>query len=104
MRKEPALKLKKSPLVFVLSQVRFSPILKMENYVPDIQEDLRKQGFPRYKKEDIQQVSFGGPDIRAERDNRWVFSSRDQTEAIVLAPTFVVYETTNYDVFETFVS
>ena len=58
-RKEPALKLERSPLVFVLSQVRFPAVLKIEDHVPDIQEALRKLGFPRYSKEDIQRFSFG---------------------------------------------
>jgi uncharacterized protein (TIGR04255 family) len=104
MRKEPSLKLEQSPLVFVLSQVRFPAILKMRDHVPDIQEALRQTGFPRYSKEDIQQVTFafGEPEIKAERDTRWVFANRNRTEAVVLATSFVMYETSDYDVFETF--
>jgi len=102
MRKEPPLKLERSPLVFVLSQVRFPALLKMADYVPDIQESLRDDGFSRFAKEDIQQVAFGGPELKTERDTRWVFPSRDCSEAVVLAPSFVVYETSKYDVFETF--
>jgi len=101
-RKEPALKLERSPLVFVLSQVRFPAVLKMEDHVPDIQEALRKQDFPRYNKEDIQQVTFGGTELKAERDKRWVFASRSRREAVILSSNFVVYETSDYDVFETF--
>lgn len=102
-RKEAALKLDRSPLVFVLSQVRFPAFLNMEKSVPDIQEALRKLGLPRYSQEDIQQVSFAGPEIKAaEREKRWVFSNRNQDEAVVLTTTFVVYQTTQYDVFETF--
>lgn len=105
MRREgPPLKLQRSPLVYVLSQVRFPAILKMDTHLPDIQEDLRRTGFVRYNKEDIQQVVFGGPEVRAEHGTRWVFSSRDRSEAVVLAPGFVVYETSKYDVFETFSS
>lgn len=102
MRKEPALKLERSPLVFVLSQVRFPALLKMADYLPDIQESLRQDGFSHFAKEDIQQVTFGGPEIKAERDIRWVFAARDRSEAVILAPSFVVYETSRYDVFETF--
>ncbi|HED12157.1 MAG TPA: TIGR04255 family protein [Gammaproteobacteria bacterium] len=101
-RKEPALKLERSPLAFVLSQVRFPAVLKMEDRVPDIQEALRKQDFPRYNKEDIQQVTFSGNELKAERDKRWVFVSRSRHEAVILSSNFVVYETSDYDVFETF--
>ena len=41
MRTEPALKLERSPLILVLSQIRFSPVLKMADFVPDIQEKMR---------------------------------------------------------------
>jgi len=102
-RKEPALKLERSPLVFVLSQVRFPAFLNLEKSVPDIQEALRKYDLPRYSKEDIQQISFAGPEVKAERDKRWVFASRSRHEAVVLSTTFVVYETSDYDVFETFI-
>jgi len=101
-RKQPTLKLERSPLIFVLTQVRFSPQLKMEKYVPDIQEMLAKQGFPRNKKEVVQQFSFDGVEPKGERDTRWVFSSRNLREAVVLSSTFLVYETSDYDVFETF--
>lgn len=101
-RKEPALKLERSPLVFVLSQVRFPAVLKIEDHVPDIQEALRKLGFPRYSKEDIQQFSFGPAEQKLERDKRWVFVSRNRHEGVVLSSNFVVYETSDYDVFETF--
>jgi len=102
MRKEPPLKLERSPLVFVLSQIRFPALLKMADYLPEIQESLRQDGFSRFAKEDIQEVTFGGPSIKAERDIRWVFAARDRSDAVLLAPSFVVYETTRYDVFETF--
>ena len=36
----PPLKLSKSPLVLVLCQVRFTPILAMADYVPRIQDHL----------------------------------------------------------------
>ena len=102
MRKQPALKLERSPLVLVLSQIRFPAVLKMHEYIETIQDALRGQGFQRFEEEQVQQVTFGGPAPKVEQGKRWVFSSRNKTEAVVLAPAFVVYETTRYDVFETF--
>jgi uncharacterized protein (TIGR04255 family) len=103
MRKQPALKLERSPLVLVLSQIRFPAVLKMHQHIEAIQDALRGQRFQRFEEEQIQQVTFGGPAPKVEQGKRWVFSTRDKTEAVVLAPAFVVYETSNYDVFETFV-
>ncbi len=102
MRKEPGLKLKRPPLIFVLVQVRFPTYLKMSQHMPDIQESLRAVGFNRYDEELTQQVIFG-PEIKTESGRRWVCASRDRHEAAVLTSDFVVYETTRYDVFETFV-
>jgi len=102
MRRTPALKLERSPLVFVLSQVRFPALLKMGDYVPDIQEFLRNDGFLRFERAKIQQAIFDSQEVKFESDVRWVFADRSRSEAVVLSPSFVVYETTKYDVFRTF--
>ena len=44
-------------------------------------------------------MKFTGAEVKAEQANRWV---RVQTAAVIIAPDFVVYETSSYDVFETF--
>lgn len=41
MRSTPALKLERSPLVLVLSQVRFPALLSMSEHVAEIQTRLR---------------------------------------------------------------
>lgn len=102
MRKKPALKLHKSPLILVLAQVRFAPVLLIKEYIPAIQDELRRQKYSDYRAEQIQQVRFTGAEVKAEQTNRWVFASRDRREAVIIAPDFVVCETSNYDVFETF--
>ena len=48
-RSRPPLKLHKSPLVMVLAQVRISHVAKMGDYVDDVQERLRRSGFPRFE-------------------------------------------------------
>lgn len=101
MRTETGLKLERSPLQFVLIQVRFSPVTAMREYVPPFQDKLRKSGFPGHNKEKIQQVTFG-PEPGVETSTRWSFVSRDKREGVVLTEDFVVYETTRYDIFETF--
>ena len=57
--KKQSVKLPRAPLIFVLAQVRFNPVLKMESYVPDIQEYLRHHEFPRYRLENIQNIMIG---------------------------------------------
>ena len=103
MRKEPPLKLERSPLVFVLTQVRFPALLSMEEHVAVIQAGLRGQGYTRFSEERIQQVAFGGGDVKTSFNTRWAYPNRARTEAVILAPSFIVYETSDYDVFDTFV-
>ena len=38
--------LKRAPVVYILMQLRFAPILAMAKYVPDIQDALRRSGLP----------------------------------------------------------
>ena len=101
MRQKAGSKLERSPLQLVLVQVRFSPVAAMREYVPNFQDQLRKAGFPGFDKEQIQQVTFG-PEPTTETTTRWVFSSRDKKEAVVLTDDFVVYEVSNYGLFESF--
>ena len=49
----------------------------------------------------MQQVIFG-PEPTAETSTRWCFVSRDKRESVVLTDDFIVYETTSYEVFDTF--
>ena len=102
MRQKPGLKLERSPLQLVLIQVRFSPVTAMRDYVPPFQEKLRKSGFPRFNEEKIQKVTLGAEEPEIESTTRWCFVSREKHEAVVLTRDFVVYETTRYNIFESF--
>jgi uncharacterized protein (TIGR04255 family) len=39
-------KMKSAPVYYVIVQVRFNPILSLDTYAAQIQERLRKEGFP----------------------------------------------------------
>ena len=101
-RSQPALKLAHSPLVLALAQVKISPVLQMQEYVPGIQERLRRDGFPHFRENVVQEVRFG-PEIKTSARQRWVFSNKAQTETVVLASDFVALECSRYDVFEDFI-
>lgn len=97
------LKLTKSPLVIVLGQVRISPVLQMETYIPQIQERLRHKGYPVFRPSKIQEFNIL-PDGKAQvaSTDRWIFAEKDRRTAVVIAPDFVVLETSRYDVFDAF--
>lgn len=101
-RTSPALRLKNSPLVYVLAQVAISPILSMQDYIPPIQERLRRKGYIKYKHTPTQEIILGSQ-IQVASSDRWVFSNKDEQEAVIISPQYIVLETTKYDVFDTFV-
>ncbi|MEH1996981.1 TIGR04255 family protein [Nostoc sp.] len=101
-RTSPALRLQRSPLVYVLAQIVISPILSMQDYIPAIQERLRNKGYIKYKNIPTQEIILA-PQIQITSINRWFFSNKNDEEAVIISPYFIVFETTNYDVFDTFV-
>lgn len=103
VRDSEPLYLLKSPLIYVLAQVAISPVLSMARFVPDIQERLRRSGYVRFFPQESQQLVLG-LELNVQKSIRWIFSNKENTEAIVLSPNFVVLETTRYDRFETFIA
>lgn len=88
----------------VLAQVRFSPVLKMRDFVPEIQEGLRKRGFPGYEKRLTHEISFNSGQLEVENFDRWHFSSRDSRLAISLTQSFVLLASSRYDRFDDFIN
>jgi uncharacterized protein (TIGR04255 family) len=104
-RTQPPLKLRNSPLVLVLAQTRFSSVLQMEKYVPEIQERLRKGGFPRFSRQQVQQVIIGPQmNTQVQAATRWLFANADNDCGVLLTPDYLLLQATSYDTFEPFVS
>ncbi|MCD4747822.1 MAG: TIGR04255 family protein [Thermoanaerobaculales bacterium] len=95
------MKLRNSPLVMVLAQVRFAPVLKMADYVPAIQEKLRRNGYPRFGSQKIREIALG-PQPEVRQAQRWLFANKENNESVVLSNDFIVLETSRYTVFEDF--
>ena len=103
MRKGPKRTLGNSPLVLVLAQVRFSPLLAMGDYIARIQDRLRVTGYPINATAQYQEVTFSqrGVPAAAQRAH-WEFLSKDCTTSVIVNEGFVVVQTTAYDSFENF--
>lgn len=99
----PPLKLSKSPLVLVLCQVRFTPILAIADYVPRIQDRLRKRGYPHVRSAPAQDLVFSPSGPQVTQRPRWMLQDKSLTLSIILAENFVAFETTAYGVFDEFV-
>jgi uncharacterized protein (TIGR04255 family) len=95
--------LSKQPLVLVLGQVRFSPVRQMGDYLPAIQEDLRRAGFPIERAGKIQQLQIGPSQVGFVEQERWEYRSKDESTSILVLQDAVVLQTSAYRRFEDFV-
>ncbi len=101
-RHQPPLALNTNPLVFALGQVVISPVLRMNDYVPEVQERFRREGFPRFSRLETHQLRLTGDQSELVRDIRWAFADRANRTAVVLSPNFLVLEQTTYTTFDAF--
>ena len=75
----------------------------MESYIPEIQERLRKTGYPRYERLDLQAVRLEPGSIpRMHADTRWQFINRDRTGLVSINTNSIVLERSEYTSFDDF--
>ena len=103
-------KMSNAPIYFALAQVRFNTILALEQYLPVIQDGLRKSGYPDFEKGfvGIINLSFGqerppsGNVPSMQPQARYSFYNLEKTSGFILDQSMMTFQTTEYDVFETF--
>jgi uncharacterized protein (TIGR04255 family) len=98
------LQLKKAPVILVLAQIRFTPFLKMSAHIVDIQDEMRKKGFPLFNEEQALIAGPGGPVNTSRPRYLWIFSNTKRTQSVILTESFVVLETNEYDIFASFLN
>lgn len=94
--------LSKQPLVLVLCQVRFSPVRKMGEYIPEIQEEFRRHGLPIESAGKIQQLAITASGIQSIQQERWEYRTKDEKWSVAVMQDSVVLLTTAYERFEGF--
>jgi len=101
-RKRTALILPQSPLVFVLGAVQFDPVLAIEDYIPDIQESLRKNGFPKVRTRMIPHriVKTEDSKLLTEAKKQWDFHDPANRTSILVDQDAVAVQTTAYSAYE----
>jgi len=102
-RSAPALHLPQSPLILVLAQVRIAPVLSVESKIPAIQEQLRKNGFPRINERELR-MEKRHPDgtQEVETKRQWEFIDKDLTRSVLIDQDSLTYQVTHYKLFEQF--
>ena len=98
--------LKNPPVYFTVVQARFNAILKMAEYLPGIQDGLRKTGFPAFKQQSgiALQIALqdGQPTPTPVPHEQFVFASADQRHSFVLGSDALTLQSTDYGTFESF--
>lgn len=94
--------LRQQPLVLVLCQVRFSPVRKMGDYIPGIQEAFRRHDFPIERAGKIQQLTITPDGVHVVEQERWEYRTRDERWSVTVLQDSVVLQTTAYERFEGF--
>jgi uncharacterized protein (TIGR04255 family) len=103
-------KMTRAPVFVVIVQTRFNAILALESYVPVIQDKLRLQGFPDTQRSVLATFNLnvanvgaaGQPQVPVSQVARYTFSNIERTAGFTLDQSALSFQTTNYDVFETF--
>ncbi|OFV96490.1 MAG: hypothetical protein A3F68_09820 [Acidobacteria bacterium RIFCSPLOWO2_12_FULL_54_10] len=104
-------KMKNAPVYFTVAQVRHNPVLRLGSYAPDIQDRMRKAGYPDFKKEVFMAISLmpqngdksQSHDPVVDQVERLMFFSMDSTRGFVVEKNALSFHTTDYDTFETFI-
>lgn len=105
-RTVPPLKLLRSPLIFVLAQVKISPVVAIEEKIPSLQESLRKRGYPRFAVRELR-PAMQGPDGQIQQmpaQKQWEFIDKESYSSVLVDSDGISYQVTKYDSFETFMS
>lgn len=102
-----------APVYFVIAQVRHNLVLSLNTYAPEIQERMRKAGYPDYRpgksvvfnfiQHRLEEPSLQQSPV-SETLDRHVFLSKDGSHGFILEQGALSFQTTEYDTFETFSS
>lgn len=89
------------PLLFVLAEFRFTEIMSMDKYFPDIQ-DIMRQTFPFFEEQTLQEVNVSPDGMQMNQSKQWVFIGKNKKNAVLLNHKRLVFITSNYERFDGF--
>jgi len=72
----------------------------MSDYIPAIQEEFRRQGFPIERAGKIQQLTISPAGVQAVEQERWEYRTKDEAWSVLVLQDSVVLQTTGYQRFE----
>lgn len=96
-------KLNKQPLLFVLAEFRFPVIMKMEGFIPELQDRFRAK-LPYFEEELSQEVKLQPQGIEVSSSKQWSFIDKERKHSIVINQSRIICISSDYDRFEGFSS
>lgn len=98
--------LKNPPVYFTIAQVRFNTLLKLSEYLPSIQDRMRRAGYPAFTSHSSIALQFTMQDGRTVPQpvpqEQYLFANIEQTHSFVLGAEALAFQSTHYGTYEAF--
>ena len=94
-------KLNNQPVKLVLAEFRFSPVMQIAEYIPRLQEALRRT-YPISEKKNEQMIQVQPGGIAVSTLDRWSFISANRKSAVDINQERLIYYTAEYSGFNDF--
>lgn len=98
-----------APVYYALAQAHFNPVAAMSKYVDQIQDRLRREGYPLFEPQQVTHLVVPGPGQTQQAEpqitqmHQWLITRSDRTAGFILAPSAITYHTTHYDTHNEFI-
>lgn len=98
-----------APVYYAIAQAHFNPIAAMSRYVDEIQDRLRREGYPLFEPQQVTHLVVPGPggaqpaEPQITRTVSWLITRSDRTAGFILAPSAISYHTTHYETHNEFI-
>jgi uncharacterized protein (TIGR04255 family) len=94
-------KLSSPPLFYALTQIVFRSVRKIEDFILEIQGNMRELGYPDFSEEPLP-MPPNIPPAKLETYKRWCFADIPKHNGYLLSPDTLMFHTTDYTTFNDF--
>lgn len=98
-----------APVYYALAQAQFNPVAAMAKYVDQIQDRLRREGYPLFEMQQTAHLVMPAPGQVQPAEPQiahmvsWLITKSDRAAGFILAPSAITYHTTHYDTHNEFI-
>ncbi|TAN25836.1 MAG: TIGR04255 family protein [Castellaniella sp.] len=98
-----------APVYYALAQAHFNPVAAMAKYVDQIQDQLRREGYPLFEPQQLMQLIVPSPgqaqpqNPQIEQTTSWLMTRSDRAAGFILGPSTITYHTTHYQTHNEFI-